>query len=69
VLEAPPDIFARVLRLQADLAHHHSMWHRRSLGDLFIVETALFHKAGIIHDDTDYDLIRTVRPTLQLTGV
>lgn len=69
VLEAPPDVFARVLRLQADLAHHQSMWHRRALGDLFIVETALFHSAGILHDDADYELIQEVRPDLQLARV
>ncbi len=66
VLEAPADIFARVSRLQSDLAHHHSMWHRRALGDLFIVETALAHGAGIVHADADFDLIREVRPALQL---
>ncbi len=69
VLEAPADIFARVLRLQSDLAHHRSMWHRRALGDLFIVETALAHQAGVIHADSDFELIRKVRPSLLLQAL
>ncbi len=67
VLEAPDDILARVLHLQSDLAHHHSMWHRRAIGDLFIAETALAHQAGVIHADSDFELIRKVRPGLLLT--
>ncbi len=66
VVEAPGDIFARVLRLQSDLAHHRSMWHRRPLGDLFIAETALAHSAGVLHADNDFELIRKVRPHLLL---
>ncbi len=66
VLDAPVDIFARVLRLQSDLAHHHSMWHRRAIGDLFITETALSHQAGVIHADRDFELIQEVRPALRL---
>lgn len=66
VLEAPGDIFARVLRLQSDLAHHHSMWHRRAIGDLFIAETALSYRAGVLHSDSDFELIRNVRPDLLL---
>ena len=69
ILEAPDDIFARVLRLQADLAHHHSMWHRRAIGDLFIVETALSHQAGVIHADSDFELIQKVRPGLMLKSL
>ena len=69
ILEAPDDIFARVLRLQSDLAHHHSMWHRRALGDLFIVETALSHEAGVIHADSDFELIQKVRPGLMLKSL
>lgn len=69
ILEASADIFDRVLRLQADLAHHRSMWHRRSLGDLFIVETALAHRAGIVHDDSDFALIQEVRPRLMLKSL
>lgn len=66
ILEAPGDIFARVLRLQSDLAHHHSMWHRRAIGDLFIAETALSYQAGVLHSDSDFELIRNVRPDLLL---
>lgn len=69
VLEAPADIFARVLRLQADLAHHHSMWHRRAIGDLFIVETALSYGAGVVHADSAFELIQQVRPALLLTSL
>ena len=69
ILEAPDDIFARVLRLQSDLAHHRSMWHRRAIGDLFIVETALSHQAGVIHADSDFELIQKVRPGLMLKSL
>lgn len=69
VLEAPADIFDRVLRLQSDLAHHRSMWHRRAIGDLFIAETALSHRAGVLHADRDFELIREVRPRLQLQSL
>lgn len=66
VLEAPTDILARVLRLQSDLAHHRSMWHRRAIGDLFIAETALSHQAGVLCADRDFELIQEVRPSLLL---
>lgn len=66
VVEAPADIFARVLRLQSDLASHRSMWHRRAIGDLFIAETALAHHAGVLHVDSDFELIQKVRPGLLL---
>lgn len=69
VLDAPIDICARVLRLQSDLAHHRSMWHRRAIGDLFIAETALSHSAGILHADGDFELIRQVRPRLVLMSL
>jgi predicted nucleic acid-binding protein len=69
ILEAPDDIFARVLRLQSDLAHHHSMWHRRAIGDLFIVEIALSHEAGVVHADSDFELIKKVRPGLMLKSL
>lgn len=59
---APPDILERALRLQQDLATHHGMWHRISIGDLLIAETALHHKLGILHVDRDYDRIAEVRP-------
>lgn len=69
VLEAPADILARVLRLQTDLAHHRSMWHRRAIGDLFIAETALAHQAGILHADNGFELIQKVRPGLLLRSL
>lgn len=61
VLEAPPDAFDRVSRLQRDLAHHHGMWHRTALPDLFIAETAIHHGAGVLHKDRDYARIAEVR--------
>lgn len=64
VLSAPADIFDRVRRLQRDLAHHHGMWHRTALPDLFIAETALSHNAGVLHQDRDYARIAEVRPAL-----
>lgn len=63
-LQAPPDIVERVLRLQADLAHHHGLWHRMAIPDLFIAETALFHGAGVLHQDGDYERIGEVRRRL-----
>ncbi len=64
VLAAPSDIFDRVRRLQRDLAHHHGMWHRTAIPDLFIAETALSHGAGVLHRDRDYARIVKVRPAL-----
>lgn len=69
IVEAPANIFDRVLQLQADLAHHRSMWHRRALGDLFIAETALAHQAGVLHADSDFELIQQVRPNLLLKNL
>ena len=69
IVEAPADIFDRALRLQADLAHHRSMWHRRALGDLFIAETALAHQAGVLHADSDFEMIQQVRPSLLLKSL
>ena len=69
IVEAPADIFDRALRLQADLAHHRSMWHRRALSDLFIAETALAHQAGVLHADGDFELIQQVRPSLLLKSL
>jgi len=69
IVEAPANIFDRVLQLQADLAHHRSMWHRRALGDLFIAETALAHQAGVLHADSDFELIQQVRPNLLLKSL
>lgn len=60
---APPvDVFERALRLQQDLAHHHGMWHRTPIPDLFIAETALHHGLGVVHVDRDYERIAEVRP-------
>jgi predicted nucleic acid-binding protein len=62
-LVAPPaDVFDRALGLQRDLAHHHGMWHRTPLPDLFIAETALHHGLGVVHVDRDYERIAEVRP-------
>lgn len=58
----PPDIFDRALRLQRDLAHHHGMWHRTPIADLFIAETAVHHSLGIVHVDRDYERIAEIRP-------
>ena len=61
IVEAPPDIFERALVLQRDLAHHHGMWHRTSIADLLISETALHHGLGIVHVDRDFERIAEVR--------
>jgi hypothetical protein len=58
----PPDIFARGLRLQRNLAHHHGLWHRLPIPDLLITETALFHDLGVLHVDGDFDRIAEIRP-------
>jgi predicted nucleic acid-binding protein len=62
VVDTPPDLFDRALGLQRDLAHHHGMWHRTPIPDLFIAETALFHDLGVVHVDGDYARIAEVRP-------
>jgi len=59
---APPDILERALRLQRDLAHHHGLWHRVSIPDLLIAETALHHGLGVAHVDADFERIARVRP-------
>jgi predicted nucleic acid-binding protein len=61
-VSAPPDILAKALRLQQDLAHHHGMWHRTPIPDLLIAETALHHGLGVAHVDSDFDRIAEVRP-------
>jgi predicted nucleic acid-binding protein len=58
----PPDIFDRALALQRDLAHHHGLWHRTSIADLLIAETALLHGLGVVHVDGEYERIAEVRP-------
>lgn len=65
ILSVPADIFDRVRRLQQDLAHHHGMRHRTPLPDLFIAETAIHHRAGVLHHDRDYRRIAEVRPGFQ----
>jgi predicted nucleic acid-binding protein len=62
VVAAPPDVLERALFLQRDLAHHHGMWHRTSIPDLLIAETALHHDLGIVHVDGDFERIAEVRP-------
>lgn len=62
VLAAPPDVFDRALGLQRDLAHHHGMWHRVPIPDLLIAETALYHEAGVVHVNGDFERIAKVRP-------
>ena len=62
VIEAPPDLFDRALKLQQDLAHHHGMWHRTPIPDLLIAETALHHELGVVHVDRHYERIAEVRP-------
>lgn len=61
IVEAPPDILRRALTLQRDLAHHHGMWHRTSIPDLLIAETALHHDLGLLHVDRDFERIAEVR--------
>jgi predicted nucleic acid-binding protein len=62
VVAPPADVFDRALSLQRDLAHHHGMWHRTPIPDLFIAETALHHGLGVVHVDRDYERIAEVRP-------
>lgn len=61
---APPDIFERVLTLQRDLAHHHGLWHRTSIPDLLIAETAMHHGLGVVHVDRHFERIAEVRRLL-----
>lgn len=61
-VQAPHDVFDLALRLQRDLAHHHGMWHRTPIPDLFIATTALHHGLGVVHIDADFDRIAEVRP-------
>ena len=59
---APPNIFESVLALQHELAHHHGMWHRVAIPDLFIAEIALSSRLGVLHLDGDFERIAEVRP-------
>ncbi len=60
----PPDVMDLALELQRDLAHHHGMWHRMALPDLFIAVTALANNFGVLHNDKDYERIAKVRPLI-----
>lgn len=62
MVTAPPDILDRALRLQADLAHQHGMWHRTPIPDLLIAEVALHHGMGVVTVDSDFERIAQVRP-------
>jgi predicted nucleic acid-binding protein len=61
MVAAPPDILERALSLQRTLAHHHGMWHRTSIPDLLIAETAIHHGLGVVHVDRDFERIAEVR--------
>lgn len=61
MVAAPPDLLERALALQRDLAQHHGMWHRTSIPDLLIAETALHHGLGVVHVDRDFERIAEVR--------
>ena len=61
IVPAPPDLLERAVALQRDLAHHHGMWHRTSIPDLLIAETALHHGLGVVHVDRDFERIAEVR--------
>ncbi len=62
LVAAPADVLERALALQADLAHHHGMWHRTPIPDLVIAETALHHNLGVVHVDRDFERIAEIRP-------
>jgi predicted nucleic acid-binding protein len=61
IVTAPADVLERALQLQADLAHHHGMWHRTPIPDLLIAETALHHRMGVVTVDGDFERIAEVR--------
>lgn len=61
MVPAAPDLLERALVLQRDLAHHHGMWHRTSIPDLLIAETAIHHGLGVVHVDRDFERIAEVR--------
>jgi predicted nucleic acid-binding protein len=37
------------------------MWHRTSIPDLLVAETALHHGLGVVHVDRDFERIAEVR--------
>jgi predicted nucleic acid-binding protein len=61
VLQSPHDVLASAQRLQRELAHHRGLWHRRPIPDLLIAVTAMHHNVGVVHADSDFDLIAEVR--------
>jgi predicted nucleic acid-binding protein len=60
--EPPTDLFDRALLLQRDLAHHRGMWHRISIVEMLIAETALHTGLGVVHADRHFERIAEVRP-------
>ncbi|MHB8449776.1 MAG: PIN domain-containing protein, partial [Mycobacteriales bacterium] len=62
MVPAPPDVLARALQLQRDLAQHYGRWHRVAIPDLLIAETALHSGLGVVHLEGDYERIAKVRP-------
>jgi predicted nucleic acid-binding protein len=62
VLGSPPDLLQAAQHLQRDLAHHRGLWHRRPIPDLLIAITALHHDVGVVHSDSDFELIAQLRP-------
>jgi predicted nucleic acid-binding protein len=62
VLGSPGDLLLAAQHLQRDLAHHRGLWHRRPIPDLLIAVTALHHDVGVVHADSDFELIAQVRP-------
>lgn len=62
VLSSPGDVLQAAQHLQRDLAYHRGLWHRRPIPDLLIAVTALHHDVGVVHADSDFDLIAKVRP-------
>jgi predicted nucleic acid-binding protein len=42
-------------------SHQANEWHRTSIPDLLIAETALHHGLGVVHVDRDFERIAEVR--------
>lgn len=62
VLRSPSEILVEAQHLQQELAHFRGLWHRRPIPDLLIAVTALHHDVGVVHADSDFELIAQVRP-------
>jgi predicted nucleic acid-binding protein len=62
VLVSPPDVLQAAQHLQRDLAHRRGPSHRRPIPDLLIAITALHHDVGVVHADSDFELIAQLRP-------